>query len=304
MSPRAEQVRRLWRSRPRSRFLRLSLLVLGLFVLASWWMVVEPAELHPGRRLENLRRFLARDALPQPLREGATGAQALLEWIRGQLAGGALEALAATLWISVAAIVLAAGVGLLLAPLGAGALVGCEPFDLRGDGGRPCRGPRAWTARATRLVCVLLRAVPEYVWAFLLLALLPPGAWPAVLALALHNAGILGRLGADTVDNLERAPLRSLRMLGARRRDLYLFGVLPMALPRFLLFFFYRFETCVREATVLGMLGIASLGYSIAEARARQRYDEMLLLVALGAGIVLLADLVSLLARRTVRRAP
>ena len=58
-----------------------------------------------------------------------------------------------------------------------------------------------------------------------------------------------------------------------------------------------------RLALSLGMLGIASLGMSISEARAKQRYDEMLLLVAFGAGIVLLADLASMLARRWVRRA-
>ncbi len=55
---------------------------------------------------------------------------------------------------------------------------------------------------------------------------------------------------------------------------------MPLALPRFLLYFFYRFESCIREATVLGMLGTVSLGYWIQDARGRQSYDEMLLLVA------------------------
>ena len=60
-------------------------------------------------------------------------------------------------------------------------------------------------------------------------------------------------------------------------------------------------ETCVREATVLGMLGVVSLGYWIQDARAKQYYDEMILLVAVGAAIVLVADLASALARRYVR---
>jgi ABC-type phosphate/phosphonate transport system permease subunit len=59
----------------------------------------------------------------------------------------------------------------------------------------------------------------------------------------------------------------------------------------------------VREATVLGMLGVVSLGYWIQDARARQFHDEMLLLVALGAVIVLIADILSQLARSWVRRA-
>ena len=65
----------------------------------------------------------------------------------------------------------------------------------------------------------------------------------------------------------------------------------------------YRWETCVREATVLGMLGIVSLGYWIVDARARNHYDEMFLLVLVGAAIVLVGDLVSAAAREVVRRA-
>ncbi|MDP6409182.1 MAG: ABC transporter permease, partial [Planctomycetota bacterium] len=65
--------------------------------------------------------------------------------------------------------------------------------------------------------------------------------------------------------------------------------------------FFYRFETCVREATVLGMLGVVSLGFYIQEARAKLYYDEMLLLIGLGALIVLAADFLSSRARRYLR---
>ena len=80
-------------------------------------------------------------------------------------------------------------------------------------------------------------------------------------------------------------------------------AIVPAGLPRFLLYFFYRWETCVREATVLGMLGMASLGYLILDARAGNRYDEMLFYVLLGVGLVLAGDLVSAAVRRVVRRA-
>ena len=77
----------------------------------------------------------------------------------------------------------------------------------------------------------------------------------------------------------------------------------PAAIPRAVLFFFYRWETCVREATVLGMLGIVSLGCFIMDSRARNHYDEMIFFVLLGALIVIVGDVVSALARRAVRRA-
>jgi phosphonate transport system permease protein len=152
-------------------------------------------------------------------------------------------------------------------------------------------------------VLIFLRAIPEYVWAYLFLAMLGPTAWPAVLALAVHNAGILGKLGAETVENLERTSLASLRALGGTRTQIAAVGILPAALPRLLLYFFYRWESCVREATVLGMLGIVSLGSWIQDARSRQRYDDMLFLILVGAGIVIVGDVVSAVARAWVRRA-
>ena len=188
---------------------------------------------------------------------------------------------------------------MLLAPLAANNLATRRPFD-----SAPGQDALGWRVLrlATRATMVLMRSIPEYVLAFLLLAVLGPNhAWPAVLALALHNGGILGRLGGETIENLDPHPLRSLRVIGAPRRSILVGAVFPLALGRYLLYFFYRFETCVREATVLGMLGIVSLGFYIQEARAKMYYDEMLLLILLGVGIVLLSDLVSALARRYVR---
>ncbi len=78
---------------------------------------------------------------------------------------------------------------------------------------------------------------------------------------------------------------------------------MPESFTRLLLYFLYRFETCVREATVLGMLGIASLGFLIDNARVARRHDEMFFLILVGAAIVVAGDLVSMAARRFARRA-
>ena len=120
---------------------------------------------------------------------------------------------------------------------------------------------------------------------------------------SIHNSGILGKLDAETVENLDPRPLTAWRGLGGSRAQIAWFAALPLATNRFLLYFFYRFETCVREATVLGMLGVVSLGYWIQDSRAKQFYDEMVVFVALGAALVLLADVASALVRRALRRA-
>ena len=76
-----------------------------------------------------------------------------------------------------------------------------------------------------------------------------------------------------------------------------------MVFPRFLLYFFYRWETCVREATVLGMLGVLSLGSLIRDARASNFYDEMVFYVLLGSCLVMIGDFASAVSRALLRRA-
>ena len=96
--------------------------------------------------------------------------------------------------------------------------------------------------------------------------------------------------------------MTALRALGATRSQIVFSAFYPLAFSRFLLFFLYRWETCVREATVLGMLGISSLGFWIQDARARNHYDEMFFLILLGGTLVLIGDLLSAGAREWVRR--
>ncbi|MEZ6013497.1 MAG: ABC transporter permease subunit [Planctomycetota bacterium] len=318
---RAARVDALRRARPRSKFLRGTCAVLALGTAAAWLSgQIEVGRLLERRRLDNLQRFLSQDALPRPLRSaGADDARGplarlgdLWTWTFEVLQDRGFEALLSTLALAVAAAVLAGCIAMLLAPLCARTLATREPYAAsesgRGRDGRPAgraaaTGGWRYVTIGARSLAVALRALPEYLLAFLVGAVLREPAWAAVLALALHNGGILARLYGETLENLPPRPYRALVELGANRRQLAALALLPAALPRFLLYFFYRFETCVREATVLGMLGFVSLGYWIQDARARMQYDTMLLLVGLGVVIVLVGDLCSYVARAAVRRA-
>ncbi|MHC4824092.1 MAG: PhnE/PtxC family ABC transporter permease [Planctomycetota bacterium] len=295
----------LWRDRPRSRLLRLSAILIGLLVLAAWWLSdIDFRDLFSARRMGNLDRFIHTRALPPSLRADADPSDpSLWAWCVQQMAEYGWRGLGSTLCISVVAITLASGNGALLGAFGARNLMSAHPFVPHATAGHgDCSHALDRVAQVVRVFCILLRAIPEYIWAYLFLAMLGPTAWPAILALAIHNSGILGRLGGETIENLPSEPLRAMSMAGATRKEVAVAGIFPMALGRYLLYFFYRFETCVREATVLGMLGIVSLGYFIHEARAHDQYDEMIFLVILGGVLVMMADVVSDLARRWLRR--
>ena len=304
LDPRRDgEVRRLRHQRPRDPFVRWSVVVLVALV-AYGWISGEFgfAEFASDRRLANLRRFLG-ELVPYPLQDRSWNLAMALDWLGALMDEKGWLAAATTLSVSVAAIGLAGLGGLVLSLPSARTLATPEPYQPHAAA--PSRSARAgWglLVAVTRVALMFFRAIPEYLWAFLLIASLGPVSWAAVLALAIHNTGILGKLNAEVIENLEPAPLASLRALGAGRTQIAIAGILPAMVPRFLLFFFYRWETCVREATVLGMLGIVSLGYFVQDARARQQYDVMFVLILLGSVLVLVGDLVSVIARGVVRR--
>jgi phosphonate transport system permease protein len=300
----------LRRARPRSRLLSTSLVLLLLLVVWAWTAGdFDFRDLASAERGANLERFLVEEVRPYPLRETGWDPDVFLGWMTGLWTERGGPGVLATLAIAVLAIALAGAFAVVLAPFAARNLATAKPFAFGGPelaaGTVSTRRRLAWRllTGGTRALLILLRAIPEYVWAFLFLAMLGPTAWPAVLALAIHNAGILGKLGAETIENLEARPLVALHGLGAGRAATWAAAILPLSFGRYLLYFFYRFETCVREATVLGMLGVVSLGYWIQDARSKHYYDEMLFFVTLGALIVLAGDLLSALARAAVRRA-
>jgi len=284
--------------------LRAVLILIAAAIAWAWlsgtWTADDAAA---ARRAENVRRFL-REITPWPLQQGG-GWSGLGGWVSGLLSSagsGGWRAALNTLAISIAAIVLSAVVAWGLIPLAARNVACPAPF-LPETRRSPLPVRWAWRGAVfvTRGAFMLMRAIPEYIWAFLLLALVSDPAWAAVLALALHNAGILGRLGAEIVENADHSSPVALRGLGATRGQILAAGLLPLSLPRFLVYFFYRWETCLREGTVLGILGIATLGRLIKDTRAFDRYDEMIFFVLLGAALVFLGDLISLIARRVVR---
>ena len=298
-----DSVAELRRARPRNWPARISaalLLVLGI----GSWIVGDfgVTAMFSERRLTNLGNFLG-EIWPYPLQSTTFDTRVFIEWSSDLMRTRGLEAAITTLAISIAAIFIAGCGGAVLSFMGARTLVTASPY-LPSLGATSRLGNGLWsgTVAASRLLMIFARSIPEYVWAFLFLAMLGPVAWPLVLALALHNSGILGRLGAEVVENTESPPLAALRALGATRTQMVFSAFFPLAFSRFLLFFLYRWETCVREATVLGMLGISSLGFWIQDARARNFYDEMFFLILLGAVLVVVGDLISAGAREWVRR--
>ena len=282
-----------------------SLVVLGCFGLAALvccsWIAggFDFTSLYAPERLKNVERFF-REIVPYPLQGKPFDLAVLWSWVCERMQKSGAQGLAATFWISVLAIVFSQFLCLPFAVFASRTLASSSPFRSLGK----TRNSLVWKSVVffSRFILIFFRALPEYVLAFVLLSVFGPGALPAILALGIHNAGILGKLNAELIEGLPMQPLAALRDIGASRSQVALFAVVPTLFNPSLALFLYRWETCVRESTVLGLLGVASLGYWIEDSRSRNFHDEMFFFIMLGAVIVLAGDLVSNLTRKYLRK--
>lgn len=113
---------------------------------------------------------------------------------------------------------------------------------------------------ASRLLLNALRAIPELVWAALMVLAAGLGPNAGTLALALHTAGVLGRLFAEALENTPAAPAEALRLSGSGRVSAFCYGTLPMLWPQLMAYTLYRWENNIRMASVLGFVGAGGLG--------------------------------------------
>lgn len=125
----------------------------------------------------------------------------------------------------------------------------------------PASGRFGTLARiSTRLMLNVLRSIPELVWAVILLIAAGLGPLAGTLALATHTTGVLGRLFADTLENLPAAAESTLRINGARPISAFFYAALPQASPQLMSYTLYRWENNIRAAAILGIVGAGGLG--------------------------------------------
>ncbi|MEY2633597.1 MAG: hypothetical protein RIR00_2251 [Pseudomonadota bacterium] len=110
------------------------------------------------------------------------------------------------------------------------------------------------------LVLNLLRSVPELVWATITALAVGLGPFAGALALALHTAGVLGRLYAEALANTPPTAAAALRLAGAGPVAAFCYGTLPGAAPQLLAYTLYRWEMNIRMAAILGFVGAGGLG--------------------------------------------
>lgn len=262
----------------RDPILRGSALAFLLSIPVAWWLLEVQISSLWSSRARTLTYFLARDSWPPEL--GDEGWQGLL--------GDTVDTLA----LAVLSLVLAWSVASLLAFIASRI---DNPWGSSGNVARSALG------LVTRFFLLIARSVPPPVWAFLTVFILKPGLWPGVLALAIYNLGVLGRLQSEVVENLDDEPGEVLAAAGASSLGVAAFATVPAVSGRFVALGLYRWEVAIRETVTVGVVGAAGLGRTISAQTVRFDYDGILASILALIAVTLMVDVISTSIRKAIR---
>ncbi|MCE2596643.1 phosphonate ABC transporter, permease protein PhnE [Motilimonas cestriensis] len=118
----------------------------------------------------------------------------------------------------------------------------------------------AWVYQPTRRLMDAARAINEMVFAMLFVVTVGLGPFAGVMALFIHTTGVLAKLYSEAVEAIDPGQVEGVRATGANKLEEIVYGVIPQVLPLWISFSLYRFESNVRSATVVGMVGAGGIG--------------------------------------------
>lgn len=152
-----------------------------------------------------------------------------------------------------------------------------------------------------RAGATFLRAVPDLVWALIFVAAVGLGPFAGVLALTVHSVGMLVRLFAETIEEMDTGPADALAVAGATRAQVVSHAVLPELAPVLGALVLYRLEQNVRSSLVLGFVGAGGIGFQILSTMEEFQYRRASTLLLVLCAVVGLCELGSARVRRAVR---
>lgn len=147
---------------------------------------------------------------------------------------------------------------------------------------------------------VVTRAIPELIWAMVIIFIFKPGILPGAIALAIHNYGIIGKLCAEVIEEIDVKSIQNLSASGANATQLLFYGILPMTIPKFLTYMLYRWEVIMRTTIVVGFVGAGGLGQSFKMAMSFFQYAKITQILVCYFVLVIFSEMISQWMRKFV----
>ena len=198
-------------------------------------------------------------------------------------------------WRTVAIATAGITLALLLAvPL---ALLATRALSQSALSGRMARLP-FWCRQLVRWLLVVLRSVPELVWALLFVRVVGLGPTPGVLAIALTYGGMLGKVYAEILESGETHATETLLRNGSSRLQAFFYALLPHSAAELMSYTVYRWECAIRSSVVLGFVGAGGLGQQMDNSMKMFNGSEVCTMLLVFVALVALADRISAELRR------
>tara|TARA_R110000850_G_scaffold245289_1_gene370153 strand:- start:919 stop:1713 length:795 start_codon:yes stop_codon:yes gene_type:complete len=150
-----------------------------------------------------------------------------------------------------------------------------------------------WINQPVRRLMDACRAINELVFAMLFVVAVGLGPFAGTMALFVHTTGVLAKLFSEAVEAADAGPMEGVRVTGAGRIEEIIFGLIPQVLPLWISVSLYRFESNIRSATVLGMVGGGGIGVALWETMRGFQYTETATIMLVIIFSVTLLDMVS-----------
>ena len=158
----------------------------------------------------------------------------------------------------------------------------------------------AWVRQPVRRVMDAARAINEMVFAMLFIVAVGLGPFAGVLALFVHTTGVLAKLFSEAVESIDAQPIEGIRATGANALEEIVYGVIPQVLPLWISYSLYRFESNVRSASVVGMVGAGGIGVILWEIIRGFQYAETCAVMIIIIVTVTVIDLISARIRKAL----
>jgi phosphonate transport system permease protein len=113
------------------------------------------------------------------------------------------------------------------------------------------------------LVIVSTRSINSLIWALLLIAIIGPGVFAGVIAIAIRSIGFCAKLLYEAIEEIDHAQVEAITATGASRWQVMAYGIVPQILPAFAGIAVFRWDINIRESTVLGLVGAGGIGLQL-----------------------------------------
>jgi phosphonate transport system permease protein len=152
---------------------------------------------------------------------------------------------------------------------------------------------------ASKVILSAIRVFPELILALLFIKAVGLGPFAGILALGIHSIGMLGKLIAEAIENMDFSANEALMASGANKIETIWFAVIPEVLPAFMSYTLYRFEISVRAAAILGIVGAGGIGAPLIFALNGHSWDRVGIILI---GIIVMVTIIDLISSSIRKR--